>query len=121
MFVETKEAGEVQQAPAKVLKLSEAMRIGAAVIPEAHSWCGCAIATAYYAITGRDFSQKASEYMVLDAPFVSTTGYRRYKGVAWRFAEEFGFDPEITKKAESSHNLGMTRLQIADWLESQGY
>lgn len=108
MFVEHKEAVEITEAPAKVLKLSEAMRIGAKIRPQTkHFWHkdgkSCALGAAYEAMAGR--------------PSSSGTDFRDHK----KMNEWFPCMPSMqTKIHERNDDLGWTREQIADWLESQG-
>lgn len=106
MFLETKEAGEVQ-APAKVMRLSEAIRIGCAWVRENSIYSGCAIGTGYRALTGRDLtedwdkSDKKAEELVAEAFGVP------YAHVAYISVRHFAED--------------MTREQCADYLESLGH
>lgn len=95
----------------RTLKMSEAIRIGAAMVEENHgSYCGCALGTAYRGLTGRDLST----YM-RDASIGAH---------AQHVAALFGIPLGIAVEAERKHLYSqgaMPRLQIADWLESEGY
>lgn len=111
MFVETKEAGEVQQAPAKVLKLSEAMRIGAGIRPQTK----CDL-----------FNEHGS--CALGAAYEGATGSRCYP---WQYSLVTNAFPSLGDPSGKLNRLGReifrrnddgdTRETIADWLESQGY
>lgn len=108
MFVQEKTQGEVTKAPAKVLKLSEAIRIGAALRP--HQCVGvffgqggsCALGAAYEAITGRTLKEGSTEGAIL-------------KGIVPGY-DDYGLRFEITGR----NDRGETREHIADWLESRG-
>lgn len=109
MFVEHKESGEVPQAPAKVLKLSEAIRKGARIRPQCKGnfflgGSSCAMGAAYEAATDRTEVDAGTMFRVL--PFLMD-GPTRLSDLA----------TEIGKRNDS----GDTREQIADWLEAQGY
>lgn len=95
------------------IKLSEAMRKGAAMVVETtSSYCGCALAAAYIGASGRCLADDAhsKEGLLLD-------------GVGFA-ADFFGMPYEFSDEIENRH-LGfgcpaMTTLQIADWLSEHG-
>ena len=102
------------EAPAKVMKLSEAIRIGCLYIEERQLFSGCAIGTAYMHLTGRDLSDDMMEALMKD-------GYDAYDGPAI-VAKAFGIPKHPVLAASNHHYAGRkTRLQCADWLESQGF
>lgn len=109
MYVDEKKQGEIQQAPAKVLKLSEAIRIGCAFVTEGRLFSGCAIGTGYQALTGKDLSEAWREV--------------KYEGDCVDLvAEAFGIPKDIAGTASYNHYTdAMSREQVADWLESKGY
>ncbi len=113
MFVEHKEAGEVSEAPAKVLKLSDAIRVGAALRPQCtgdlfRSGRSCALGAAYEGATGE------------------VCGHYDYGLVTKRFPilKGKGGDGSLNKLGTAifdRNDSGMSRESIADWLEAQGY
>lgn len=104
---EQKEAGEVQ-APAKVLKLSEAIRkFGYANGIQVR---GCVLACAYRGVIGRD--------LVDDCPHTYSEGNRGFIKLA---AETFGVTYRMADEAETRCMEHEPPEQIADWLEAQGY
>lgn len=111
MFVEHKEAGEVTEAPAKTLKLSEAIRIGIKSVPEAFSFCGCAMGAAYFALTGRNLGHdQDSNY------------YPKWGNGEHIVAKLTGVPYETVVFASRKHyNRKWSRAKCADWLEAQGY
>ena len=104
MFVEHKEA--VELTPAKVLKLSEAIRIGAKIRPQGvgpNCWArgqSCALMAAYEGFFGVP-AQRLGERLYMWASDIV--------GLA------------IQKEIWMRNDQGQTREQIADWLEGQGY
>ena len=111
MFVEHKEEGEVQQAPAKVLKLSEAIRIGKPLVNESsisHRFCALGCAWAGY---------KGREMTISDLTALHKNG-----GWSWgkRFEIALGIPEAIAKDISLMHSGGTPALKIADWLEEQG-
>ena len=104
MFLEHKEAVEIT--PAKVLKLSEAIRIGAKIRPQCtYSYFtrgkSCALgaaAEALYGVTEKTFS---------------TTHINKITSKLSRVV--------VSEIIERNDDLHWTREQIADWLEGQGY
>lgn len=109
MFVEHKEQGEVTEAPAKTMKLSEAIRIGCAWVQETRLFSGCAVGTGYTARTGRDLSKDSQLDNRLDAPYHLV-------------AEAFGIPHVVVRGASDLHYAKhRTREECADWLESQGF
>ena len=111
MFVEHKEAGEVKEAPAKVLKLSEAMRIGATLRPKGridlfYDGKSCALGAAFEGATGRT---------------CNCNNYDAVRDVFPVLKKNYGRGNLMKEIYDRNDNLGYTREQIADWLESQGY
>jgi hypothetical protein len=109
MFVEYKDAVEVPEAPAKTLKLSEAIRIGARCTVEnpnvyLESSCGCAI--------GLGASGLGANSRVF-------WGWRKL----YLFVQEkTGIPWEILEEVNTRHsNAREPATQITDWLESLGY
>lgn len=103
MFVEHKEVGEVAKAPAKITKLSEAIRIGARLRPQCTAvffsdGASCAIGAAMEA-TGIAYG---------DTP---NTG---------ELHKLFPALDEFAMSIYAKNDDGWTREQIADWLEKQG-
>jgi hypothetical protein len=101
MFVEHKEAVEITEAPAKTLRLSECIRIGAKMKPqgfESYDFQGrtCAIGAAMDAIGG-------NLSVLLD--MVGRSAF-------WHMHDQIVWKNDYER---------WTREQIADWLESQGY
>lgn len=112
MFVETKEHGEVQQAPATVgtLKLSDAIRIGARYRPQAFGelyehGATCALGAAIEGIFGY-------------GEIYTAGGKRNCVDLDNYFGSKKWRDFDIPRKNDLSR---WSREQIADWLESQGY
>lgn len=114
MYVEHKEAGEVTEQPAKVLKLSDAIRLGAKMHPQGFEGSfengrTCAIGAAYVGMFGEPRVPPNSIFLTGDAVsklkaagiwpegLDSTTVWRMNDGNRW------------------------SRERIADWLEAQGY
>jgi len=109
MFVEHKEAMEVTEAPVRTLKLSEAMRIGARLRPKCrlkmfHEGASCALGAAW-------------EGMGFD-PNEDPGTHSSFRDIGERLGISEGLARTITGKNDSEC---MTREQIADWLEAQGY
>ena len=116
MFVEHKEAIEITPAPAKVLKLSEAMRIGAKIRPQAKgrlfdAGASCALGAAYEGafgappaeVWGKDYNDAGNALTDCWMRLMD-----RYPGQTAGIFTKNDF-------------LGMSREEIADWLEAQGY
>lgn len=99
-------------APAKVLKLSEAIRVGHSMIKESrdcylNDGCGCALGAAL--VTRGHRSQ--------DEPGLNG-GY----DVVRNISQNFNVPMETVRDISTRHFTGaMNRLQLADWLEKQGY
>lgn len=108
MFVEEKTQGEPQPVKFGTLKLSKAIRIGAALRP--HQCRGvffghggsCAMGAAYEAITGKTLKEGST-----DGSFL--------RGVVPGF-DDYGLRFSIAER----NDKGESREQIAEWLESQG-
>lgn len=117
MFVEHKEQGEVTEAPAKILKLSEAMRIGARLRPQGFveyftGGGSCAIGAAYEAVTGR------TDYNSDDAPEVSEVFPQLAQPFPGSDYKDDTLEDAIWEKNDIDY---WSREKIADWLESHGY
>jgi hypothetical protein len=111
MFVEHKEALEVTEAPAKTLKLSEAIRRGHTMIEEdRHRYLrsnkGCALGAMW---VGMGRTEEEFRQLINQAAFPS-----------YEVADVLGFDQELAITISAKHHRGMPRLEIADWLEAQG-
>lgn len=110
MFVEHKEAVEVTEAPAKTLKLSEAIRIGATYRPQvrgvwfSHANGGsCALGAAWEGAFGK----------------VTRETWAHANGT--ELALRFGIPSSIISEIAKRNDQGlMSREQIANWLEAQG-
>lgn len=105
MFVEHKEQGEVTEAPAKTMKFSEAVRIGAKLRPQAFDW-------------------SSVESCVLMAAYEGHYGHMpKNWTVVNRFLDEvYKIPDDISGEAmQRNDNDRWTRERIADWLESQGF
>jgi hypothetical protein len=110
MFVEHKEALEITEAPAKTLKLSEAIRKGARLRPQGTGWWhrdgkSCALGAAYEALTGRITNDYSG--VTLETIHIMATAFPAF----------YALTHEIGKMNDIQH---LTREQIADWLEAQG-
>jgi hypothetical protein len=107
MFTEHKEVGEGQQ----VTKLSQAIRRGHSMIAENRECYlitgeGCALGALWVGMgrTEREWQ---------------TLRDREHCGFAL-FARELGIPRSLASEISSRHYLGASRLEIADWLETQG-
>jgi hypothetical protein len=106
MFVEHKEA-------TKTTTLSMAIRAGAAVVPEATSYCGCAVGAAYTFMTGRDLDK--DQWTAEAHPQLGPCGW-------YVVAKMFGVPLAVVRKASDNHLSGLwSREQCADYIESKGY
>lgn len=111
MFVEHKEATEITEAPSKLLKPSDAMRLGCKLTPAGHL---------YYDGVGRTCAVCAAAVGAGYTRKMHTGGsepvYRYLK-------EAFPNVPlKIWDKAEDIYmTRTKTREEVADWLESKGY
>ena len=108
MFLDEKEQGEVQQAPAKVLKLSEAIRKGCPLVEENKLYSGCALAAGYVAKTGKNLE---------DNPAIGG-GNSMYLNPVH---DAFGVPVKVLERASLMHSRGATREAVSDWLEAKGY
>lgn len=117
MFVEHKEALEVTEAPAKTMKLSYAIRLGALKRPQCYGLLfdgrgTCALGAAFDAHGHNlndvmDSSPRVFNLLVASLePALRSTG---------------GGTSELWGEIGSLNDTGSTREQIADWLEAQGY
>ena len=108
MFVEHKELGEVTEAPAKTLKLSEAIRIGAAMRPECVGcWSDgngtCALGAAAEAV---------------GVPYWQLKDHQNW----WeKLRVATGVKSDILFQTFAKHDELRDRWQVADWLEAHGY
>lgn len=111
MFVDEKAVGETAEQKNRKLKLSEAIRIGAQYRPQCQgAWFSsdgsCALGAAYEALHG----------------YGNIAGFQRIDNHGNNLMEALGAPPsflgEITWRND---HAGMTREQIADWLEAKGY
>lgn len=95
------------EAPEKVMKLSEAIRIGAKIRPQCvmayfNGGASCALGSAYEAISGKNWLD--------DTPS------------NWEFfSGRFNVPESLLLQISLLNDRGTTREQIADWLEGQGY
>jgi len=112
MFVDEKQQGEPQTAEQanRKLKLSEAIRIGAAKRPQAvgkyfKDGASCALGAAYEAVTGK---------------YVESGSGGLPNMIKW-FEDHFEMDDWRGMDITERNDRGVSREQIADWLESQGY
>lgn len=106
---EVKHLPQIDHAPAKIEKLSEAIRIGHFMIPETRQsylqdGCACALGAAAYAMGYRDQSGEGNDLV----PHVIPT---MFKDVSLRLVREI---------SNLHYNGKMNRLEIADWLEGRG-
>ena len=108
MFVEHKEAVEIT--PAKVLKLSEAIRIGAKIRPKC---------TGTFFREGRSCALGAA----MEALGIASTDqqWMVYETVAPRLGIPIHLAHAIGARNDGWNGRAHTREQIADWLEGQGY
>ena len=112
MFVEHKEQGEAQPAKVGTLKLSEAMRIGAGIRPQGFGGVlaqlsrgtSCALHAAYEAIEGHPHPKISGASEMLE-----------------KWACGFACGVIVEEVMDKNDSEKLTREQIADWLESQGY
>ena len=114
MFVEEKPQGEVTEAPAKVLKLSQAIRLGSKVVPDHESYCGCAMGAAYTYITGKNLQIEQSR-----PENIALAG----REAGWALvAKLFNVPERIAEEVSTAHLMGeWNREQCAEFLESRGY
>lgn len=113
MFVEHKEVGEIATAPAKTLKLSEAIRIGAQIRPQCSvefydDGKSCALGAALEAIGKRD---EAMSYRANEVAWP-------YEWISKYFVLPEDFDE--LKDVGYLNDEGLSREQIADHLEAKG-
>lgn len=102
---------EVKEVP-KVLKFSEAMRLGCLFTKETQDYRGCALGAAYFASAGKDLQKEAFDQLF------SGQGFNPAKICA----DHFGVSEMTAIRVSSFHHRGdKTREQCADWLESEGY
>lgn len=117
MFVDEKQQGEGVPVKVGTLKLSEAMRVGARLRPQAfvNYFTGggsCAIGAAYEAATGR------SDYESDDAPDADEVFPQLAKIFPGSEYEGDSLEDAIWEKNDIDQ---WSREKIADWLESHGY
>lgn len=115
MFVETKEAGEVIATPAKVLKLSEAIRKGLeiVVIENKFSFTTCAMGCAFAGIKGRAMTNEEA--------FKFIGGDISSDPVAMRIAQYLGIPPKVGSMVNGMHlHQALSAADIATQLEARG-
>jgi hypothetical protein len=113
MFVEHKEALEITEAPAKTLKLSEAIRKGLNIVEESpSSWMFCALGAAFAGVHGRQMTDCEVTCFVLN---------KKYKRTAHAIADAIGYSQDLCDKVHRQHCLLEPAAKIADRLEVQGY
>ena len=105
---------EKLEAPAKVLKLSEAIRIGAKLRPQSFGSffdgeATCAIGAAFEARSG--YPSRDPNKIVVVVPEALSL----YRGI------HVGLSDIGLKIVQRNDYLDATREEIADWLEAQGY
>lgn len=124
MFVDEKAVGEKQPVKLGTLKLSEAIRIGAAKRPKCQGLFNdggsCAIGAAYEAFGGDpastlDDTEGAWHFICQRISFDEYTEIYSDEGRLTPLWEEIYMRNDGDGRKES------TREEIADWLESQGY
>lgn len=96
--------------PAKVFKLSEAIRVGAKLRPQCFGFlfrdgASCALGAAYEALGGIPIDGDASD--------------PAYCKIYDQLEGRFGSD--ICYEAHDRNDRGASREAVADWLESEGY
>lgn len=113
MFLDEKQHGEAQTAEQanRKLKLSEAIRIGKTMVVEgmtSHRFCALGCAWAGY--NGRAMTLKDLADL-------------RVRGGDWsaRIGAALGIPDGIADEISVRHCRGTPALQIADWLQEQGY
>ena len=96
------------------LKLSEAIRRGKPLVGEEKiDFKLCAMGCAWAGVKGRKASYQDPEFVkVIDGS---------YPNFAEAMGKHLGFDEAICRQVSRKHCGGMPALQIADWLESQGF
>lgn len=93
-------------APAKVLKLSEAIRIGSKIRPQ------CTDANFF----------RGGKSCALGAAWEAAGGAYEEFFTGWSLIEShFRIDYFLMDRVASANDGGQTREQIADWLESEGH
>lgn len=100
----------LEQPKVGTLKISEAMRIGARLRPQARGLyftegSSCALGAAYEGVTGK-YHEAGADF---EGPSM----------VDW-FKSYFGVGHELGLDIAIRNDEGQTREQIADWLEAQG-
>ncbi len=117
MFVDEKQQGEAKPVQVGMLKLSQAIRIGARMgkqircKPYIVGTNSCALGSAMLALGMNDATYKGH---------YGTTGLEKLHPQAFEalnaFSRKVGFPIQ-----HANDYQGWTREQVADWLESQGY
>lgn len=92
------------------MKLSEAIRKGHTMIRETRSvfvgdGCGCAIGAAWYGL-GRNFDDRFTDSGIIHA-----------EGIMRWVSEQTGIPYSVMQTISARHCGGMTRLELADWVE----
>jgi hypothetical protein len=122
MFLEHKEATEITEAPAKTLKLSEAIRIGARIRPKCTSALfdegrSCALGAAYEAVYGYPGDGHYG-FPAMDGRL----GLRFGEALSRAFPALYDSQRYLLHEVFAHNDFHeWTREQIADWLEAQGY
>jgi len=102
------------EAPAKVMKLSEAIRIGARMRPQGFADLfdmagnSCALGAAYEGATGKTCSPHEYSKVIQEFPFLGCGATGRNLS-------------DLAKTIYRMNDRQVKREQIADWLESEGY
>lgn len=111
MFVEHKEALEVTEAPAKTLKLSEAIRKGLPLVTEDRkNWRFCALGAAFAGVRGHEMTNDEAFEFVLQKESPPDL-----------IADALGFSRDVCRAVNDMHYNGCPATYIADWLEAHGY
>lgn len=101
------------------IKFSEAIRKGDALgYKETRtSYTGCAIGTAYRYKTGKDLKWNAASGLAALRGDSSKAAFCIRNAVAI----EFNVPYNLVRSADRMHRDGVNRLDVASWLERQGY
>lgn len=111
MFVETEKRTQGEPQKVGTLKLSEAIRIGKPMVVEgmtSHRFCALGCAWAGY--NGRAMTmQDLCDLRVRDGKWSA------------RLGESLEIPASLAEDISSKHCSGVSALEIADWLQEQGY
>lgn len=124
MFLDDKPQGEVTEAPAKTLKLSEAIRIGASLRGQCfQQWYeqgrSCALGAAAEAIFGE--CKLDGDGLVRYFPELETVFLPSPVGINRSLADGEESDKLIDHIVLLNDEMEWKREAIADWLEAVGY